>query len=450
LKLFISYSTKDKDLAERLFADMAGAGAEVFQYSKTAEAGKRSWTQVLSWIKVSDVFIVLVSQNALSSGPVAEEIEHALYWHVNSGRKKPARLISALIERDVQPPDAIAPYSRIDFVSYASDVGALMNQLGLKRPSVAPLLKPLPDFSTLWLEHKKANPKPSVESQWSTRAARIAGNYNRLVPPEITAEERIDHIDSILAEYAGKSDQPLRSPRLHTFNNLLITKNPFLGIANLPESLLNFSTAFQVLESPKLSTSDKGLEWSEVAGATAYILEYNFDKSFEKGTTETYRGPERKYFTILSGYYRVKAQALFRQDSPWSNSVYLPLGPLISFFKQKKGLSPLIQPLGSVFDWILVPLLSRVGMALNWTEVAGAGGYVLERSQDKSFAKTERIYEGTDRTYTLRNELFAIFQPLSYYRVKATGLIFGDSHWSNIVSSTDVEPLDLGSVGGSF
>lgn len=106
MKLFISYSTKDQDLAERLFVDIAGAAAHVFQYSKMAEAGKRSWTQVLIWIKASDIFIVRVSQNALSSGPVAEEIEHAL-WHVNSGRTKPARLISALIERNVQPPDAL-------------------------------------------------------------------------------------------------------------------------------------------------------------------------------------------------------------------------------------------------------------------------------------------------------------------------------------------------------
>src|SRR5215472_10679815 len=101
MKVFISYSSKDKPLAERLYADMKAAGADVFQFGKTERAGIDAWEQVLSWINQSDVFIVLLSSSSLASQPVKEEIAHAHYARINSSGKKPEYLIPAIIEEGV-------------------------------------------------------------------------------------------------------------------------------------------------------------------------------------------------------------------------------------------------------------------------------------------------------------------------------------------------------------
>ena len=93
----------------------------------------------------------------------------------------------------------------------------------------------------------------------------------------------------------------------------------------------------------------------------------------------------------------------------------------------------------------------------SWTAVAGATGYVLEKSADKSFLVGKTVYQGDRTSYftpvenagvarsakRMRSivpalELAARFTPATeYYRVKATGGFgFLDGPWSNVVSAS--------------
>ena len=47
MKVFISYATKDLSKAESVFAEIDGAGAEVFQWGRSEKIGGPSWPQIL-------------------------------------------------------------------------------------------------------------------------------------------------------------------------------------------------------------------------------------------------------------------------------------------------------------------------------------------------------------------------------------------------------------------
>ncbi len=80
---------------------------------------------------------------------------------------------------------------------------------------------------------------------------------------------------------------------------------------------------------------------------------------------------------------------------------------------------------------------------LKWTPVVGAVGYLLQKSDDKSFSKPIEIYRGVETKFSEKtfSPLFSnyasnIINGNSYYRVKAEAgqMIFGDSPWSNVVT----------------
>lgn len=76
---------------------------------------------------------------------------------------------------------------------------------------------------------------------------------------------------------------------------------------------------------------------------------------------------------------------------------------------------------------------------LQWNEIPGATGYVLEKSRLLSFLSPDEVYNGEKTLYYLLPFLeTSAFNPISgmidYYRVKAKGGSKGiDSPWSNIV-----------------
>jgi hypothetical protein len=47
LKIFISFSQKDREIARRLQTDLVDAGADVFQYEFSATPGSPAWKQVV-------------------------------------------------------------------------------------------------------------------------------------------------------------------------------------------------------------------------------------------------------------------------------------------------------------------------------------------------------------------------------------------------------------------
>ena len=131
-KVFISYSTKDHSTAEALYTDLQKAGADVFEFERTATPGSSAWDEVLGWIEASDVFIMLVSKSALKSRPVKAEVEHAHYRFLNSTPTRPSILIPAMLETDVQPPRLLERFTGLALYNYAAGVKQLIAELGLE------------------------------------------------------------------------------------------------------------------------------------------------------------------------------------------------------------------------------------------------------------------------------------------------------------------------------
>jgi TIR domain len=162
MKVFISFSTKDRQAAAALFRDLQKGGASAFQFGRSETAGQPSWDQIIEWINACDAFVVLVSSNALKSTAVAEEITMAYGCYINSERKKPAKIIPAIIESGAAPPPLIRHMSELDLVDYQAGLPKLLRQLGLKVIAPAPMSAapalPAIDFDRLAREHIAANP----------------------------------------------------------------------------------------------------------------------------------------------------------------------------------------------------------------------------------------------------------------------------------------------------
>jgi hypothetical protein len=109
MKVFISFATSDQALAEKVYEGLTAAGAEVYEFRRSARPGTSAWNALLKWISDSDVFVTLVSRNSLKSNAVAAEIDHAHYEHVNKGR--PYRLIPVQLESGIDPPNLLRRFS---------------------------------------------------------------------------------------------------------------------------------------------------------------------------------------------------------------------------------------------------------------------------------------------------------------------------------------------------
>jgi hypothetical protein len=75
---FISHSSKDKRICERLYADLQVKGIHTWYFPEDAKWGEPVWEEIDRSIKVYDKLIVVCSKNSLQSGPVLREIERAL------------------------------------------------------------------------------------------------------------------------------------------------------------------------------------------------------------------------------------------------------------------------------------------------------------------------------------------------------------------------------------
>ena len=425
MKVFISFSTKDRKIAERLYADLVTAGAEVYQFGKSEKVGVSSWEQVLSWIKNSDVFIVLVSESSLKSQPVKDEIDQASYARSNSDGKKPAELIPAIIEAGAKPPLLIERFATLDLISYETGLARLVKQLGLKRASAGPGPVPsLPDFSELFFKYKELSPKPRPATLWSKEAKELLAKYKAVKPLDVKPEAERKHVDALLAGKSSEYDALFFGFKPDSQNK----EKPPSSLPLLKHKLLSFdlSKLALPLEAPKLSSEHGRLSWSPVAEAVAYVLEESADLEF-KTLMEVYRGSETQYKTkpLTLAFYRVKATGgVFRSDSAWSYTFDMWLKP--------RGI------LGHPIRLSTPKFISSLGGVLIWTEIIGASSYVLERSESQSFEKREVVSEGAKTSYSVLGE-FPSIQDLSsrrrqyYYRVKATS--FGlDSAWSEAIT----------------
>jgi hypothetical protein len=75
---FISHSSKDRTFCDQLNLDLNNAGVGTWYYEDDARGGKTSWEQIEWAIKKYDKFLLVCSENSLTSGPVIRELNRAI------------------------------------------------------------------------------------------------------------------------------------------------------------------------------------------------------------------------------------------------------------------------------------------------------------------------------------------------------------------------------------
>jgi hypothetical protein len=75
---FISYSTKDDDFAQRLYADLQAKNVRCWKFDENAKWGEPVWGEIDTAIRHYDKLVVICSQRSLQSPAVIREIERAL------------------------------------------------------------------------------------------------------------------------------------------------------------------------------------------------------------------------------------------------------------------------------------------------------------------------------------------------------------------------------------
>jgi len=74
---FISYSTKDQDFAERLYADLQSKGVRCWFAPENIEGGKKIYDQITEAIRIHEKLLLVLSENSMSSEWVKTEIRKA-------------------------------------------------------------------------------------------------------------------------------------------------------------------------------------------------------------------------------------------------------------------------------------------------------------------------------------------------------------------------------------
>ncbi len=75
---FISYSSKDDDFAQRLYADLQAKNVRCWKFDENAKWGEPVWGEIDTAIRHYDKLVVICSEHPLQSPPVIREIERAL------------------------------------------------------------------------------------------------------------------------------------------------------------------------------------------------------------------------------------------------------------------------------------------------------------------------------------------------------------------------------------
>jgi hypothetical protein len=437
MNVFISYSTKDRSTAAALYRDLRSGGATAFQFEQSETAGTPAWNQIVDWIRECDVFVVLISASALKSTAVAEEIEIAHYCYINSERKKPAKIIPAIVEAKVAPPPLIERMSSLDLMNYQTGLPKLLGQLGLKvaspaLKSAAPVLPPI-DWDRLAREYAKENPLSRKQKQVRSDVRNLLTNYQELKPAELPKETEAQHVDSLVADLMGKSPKRFADPK-----KVASANEAFLGVGEVDASaltkrLLDVDRSALKLPAPAVRRKGDTLTWQPVLGATAYVVER---KSGNGSSEEVYRGNERSYYVpsishlLSAATFRVKATAgVFGVDSPWSDTVEFAATQIFKPTKQPLAAQQLATMPGPKTLTVDRNLLQ---VHVGWTPVLGATSYVLERGRSSPANITpdrwNSVYEGQATEFMDKPIVLPMKGEINVYRVKALGF-WGETQW---------------------
>jgi len=139
LKIFVSYSSKDKKIVEQLASSHQGF-ADFFYWDKSKEPGKEAWHQIEEWISNCDLFIVIITGHTVQRGlPVGKEVGIA-----KSLKKRILPIVSDRVPADeitflegitYQPIDLLSPDEAIQSITEFTKT--LYNKKNLEQEAIA-------------------------------------------------------------------------------------------------------------------------------------------------------------------------------------------------------------------------------------------------------------------------------------------------------------------------
>jgi hypothetical protein len=157
------------------------------------------------------------------------------------------------------------------------------------------------------------------------------------------------------------------------------------------------------------------VDWNDVTGATAYVLQEDDNSAFSSPTVR-YSGAASQF--QVNGqptglwYYQVQASNT-GGNSAWSNieSVgVVPAAPVLLAISNADG---------------------NGNYQVDWSDVTGASSYVLQEDDNLAFTSPTTIYSGSNSQHQVNGQVGGTW----YYRVQASGT-GGFSAWSNTESAS--------------
>jgi hypothetical protein len=113
---FISYSTKDQDFADRLYADLQNKGVRCWFAPHDIQGGKKIHEQIDEAIRLHDKLLLILSPHSMESEWVKTEIAKA--------RKRELRDPKGVLKRRVLFPIRLAPFETLrDWECFDADTG---------------------------------------------------------------------------------------------------------------------------------------------------------------------------------------------------------------------------------------------------------------------------------------------------------------------------------------
>ncbi|HWY21781.1 MAG TPA: toll/interleukin-1 receptor domain-containing protein [Candidatus Acidoferrum sp.] len=113
---FISYSTKDQDFADRLYADLQNKGVRCWFAPQDVQGGRKLHEQIDEAIRLHDKLLLILSPHSMESEWVKTEIAKA--------RKREVRDPEGVLKRRVLFPIRLAPFETLrDWECFDADTG---------------------------------------------------------------------------------------------------------------------------------------------------------------------------------------------------------------------------------------------------------------------------------------------------------------------------------------
>jgi hypothetical protein len=141
---FISYSSKDQDFAERLHADLQNKGVRCWFAPHDLPIGAKIWDAIDEAIKLRDKLLLILSNHAISSDWVEDEVSKAFAEERDRKRLMlfPVRLDDAVMEtpepwaRKLRDQRNIGDFRKWkDHDAYQASLNRLLRDLTVQNPS---------------------------------------------------------------------------------------------------------------------------------------------------------------------------------------------------------------------------------------------------------------------------------------------------------------------------